>query len=125
MPHRHLQQPQMMYKIDNTDLASKAAAYVSAIDANSIFVEQRIENAYKDAWRQCEKHFGIMDYNDASKTDEKKRCTRCGKLRHVGNFYRNPRYSMRLDCYCKSCRKELRIRYIERKDAKVLRRDEH
>ena len=115
----------MMYKIDNTDLARKAAAYVSAIDANSIFIEQRIENAYKDAWRQCEKHFGIMDYNDASKTDEKKRCTRCGKLRHVGNFYKNPRYSMRLDCYCKACRKELRIHYIERKDAKVLRRDEH
>ena len=120
MPHRHLK-PRKMYKIDNTDLASKAAAYVSTIDANSIFVEQRIENAYKDAWRQCEKHFGIMDYNDASKTDEKKRCTRCGKLRHVGNFYKNPRYSMRLDCYCKACRKELRIRYIERKDAKVLR----
>ena len=115
----------MMYKIDNTDLASKAAAYVSTIDANSIFVEQRIENAYKDAWRQCEKHFGIMDYNDASKTDEKKRCTRCGKLRHVGNFYKSPRYAMRLDCYCKACRKELRIRYIERKDEKVLRRDEH
>ena len=115
----------MMYKIDNTDLARKAAAYVSAIDANSIFIEQRIENAYKDAWRQCEKHFGIMDYNDASKTDEKKRCTRCGKLRHVGNFYKNTRYAMRLDCYCKACRKELRIRYIERKDAKVLRRDEH
>ena len=124
MPHRHLK-PRKMYKIDNTDLARKAAAYVSAIDANSIFVEQRIENAYKDAWRQCEKHFGIMDYNDASKTDEKKRCTRCGKLRHVGNFYKNPRYAMRLDCYCKACRKELRIRYIERKDAKVLRRDEH
>ena len=124
MPHRHLK-PRKMYKIDNTDLARKAAAYVSTIDANSIFVEQRIENAYKDAWRQCEKHFGIMDYNDASKTDEKKRCTRCGKLRHVGNFYKNPRYSMRLDCYCKACRKELRIRYIERKDAKVLRRDEH
>ena len=120
MPHRHLK-PRKMYKIDNTDLASKAAAYVSTIDANSIFVEQRIENAYKDAWRQCEKHFGIMDYNDASKTDEKKRCTRCGKLRHVGNFYKNPRYAMRLDCYCKACRKELRIRYIERKDAKVLR----
>ena len=124
MPHRHLK-PRKMYKIDNTDLARKAAAYVSTIDANSIFVEQRIENAYKDAWRQCEKHFGIMDYNDASKTDEKKRCTRCGKLRHVGNFYKNPRYAMRLDCYCKACRKELRIRYIERKDEKVLRRDEH
>lgn len=124
MPHRHLK-PQMMYKIDNTDLINKAAAYISATDADGIFVEQRIENAYKDAWRQCEKHFGIMDYNDASKTDEKKRCSRCGKLRHVGNFYKNPRYSMRLDCYCKACRKELRIRYIERKDAEVLRRDEH
>ena len=124
MPHRHLK-PRKMYKIDNIDLARKAATYVAAIDANSIFVEQRIENAYKDAWRQCEKHFGIVDYNDASKTDEKKRCTRCGKLRHVGNFYKNPRYAMRLDCYCKACRKELRIRYIERKDAKVLRRDEH
>ena len=124
MPHRHLK-PRKMYKIDNTDLARKAAAYVSTIDANSIFVQQRIEHAYKDAWRQCEKHFGIVDYNDASKTDEKKRCTRCGKLRHVGNFYRSPRYAMRLDCYCKACRKELRIRYIERKDAKVLRRDEH
>ena len=120
MPHRHLK-PRKMYKIDNTDLARKAAAYVSTIDANSICVEQRIENAYKDAWRQCEKHFGIVDYNDASKSDEKKRCTRCGKLRHVGNFYKNPRYAMRLDCYCKACRKELRIRYIERKDAKVLR----
>lgn len=113
-----------MYKIDNTDLASKAAAYVSATNADYIFVEQRIEDAYKDAWRQCEKHFGIVDYNDASKTDEKKRCSRCGKLRHVGNFYRNPSYSMGLDCYYKACRKELRIRYIERKDAKVLRRDE-
>ena len=119
MPHRHLK-PQMMYKIDNTDLASKAAAYVSNQDADLVFVEQRIVNAYMDAWRQCEKHFGIVDYNDASKTDEKKRCTRCGKLRHVGNFYKNPRYAMRLDCYCKACRKELRIRYIERKDAKVL-----
>lgn len=39
----------MMYKIDNTDLVSKAAAYVSTQDADSIFVEQRIENAYKDA----------------------------------------------------------------------------
>ena len=121
MPHRHLK-PRKMYKIDNTDLASKAAAYVST---HSIFVELRIEDAYMDAWRQCEKHFGIVDYNDASKTDEKKRCTRCGKLRHVGNFYRNPRYAMRLDCYCKACRKALRIRYIERKDEKVLRRDEH
>ena len=114
-----------MYKIDNTDLARKAAAYVSATYADRVFVELRIEDAYMDAWRQCEKHFGIMDYDDASKTDEKKRCSRCGKLRHVGNFYRNPRYSMRLDCYCKSCRKALRIRYIEQKDAKVLRRDEH
>ena len=120
MPHRHLK-PRKMYKIDNTDLARKAAAYVSTQDADLLSVEQRIENAYKDAWRQCEKHFGIVDYNDASKTDEKKRCTRCGKLRHVGNFYRSPRYAMRLDCYCKACRKELRIRYIERKDAKVLR----
>ena len=75
MPHRHLK-PQMMYKIDNTDLINKAAAYVSTQDADLMYVEQRIENAYKDAWRQCEKHFGIVDYNDASKTDEKKRCTR-------------------------------------------------
>lgn len=114
-----------MYKIDNTDLASKAEAYVSTQNEGLVFVQQRIENAYMDAWRQCEKHFGIMEYNDASKTDEKKRCTRCGKLRHVGNFYKSPRYAMRLDCYCKSCRKALRIRYIESKDAKVLRRDEH
>ena len=124
MPHRHLK-PRKMFKIDNTDLARKAASYVSTQDADLLHVEQRIEDAYMDAWRQCEKHFGIVDYNDASKMDEKKRCTRCGKLRHVGNFYKNPRYAMRLDCYCKSCRKELRIRYIERKDAKVLRRDEH
>ena len=116
----------MMYKIDNRDLVNKAASYVSMLDTDPrVFAEHIIEDAYKDAWRQCEKHFGIVDFNDASKTDEKKRCTRCGKLRHVGNFYKNPRYAMRLDCYCKACRKALRIRYIERKDAEVLRRNEH
>ena len=42
-----------MYKIDNTDLARKAAAYVSTIDPNSIFVEQRIDDfVHSEAWQR-------------------------------------------------------------------------
>ena len=35
-----------MYKIDNTDLINKAAAYVSATDADVIFVEQRFKHEF-------------------------------------------------------------------------------
>lgn len=114
-----------MYRINNRELQRRSEDYANSLQQEGyLFADINCYEAYRQAWRDAEKYHHITDFDDANKEDGRKMCTRCRRLRHVGNFYPEPRYADRLDCYCKDCRKELHMFYQERKaerDAKVLR----
>lgn len=51
----------------------------------------------------------------------RRQCTRCGKLYSAMEFYRDRHYPDGIDVYCKYCRKELNMRYQEKRLQKILR----